>query len=111
MIQINVVMVALTISMHFQQFEDLKFRIFSGVAYTRTKLGGIVPILLENPESCPDFEDQLSRANGQRNIVLLNFICHNISHKMNKPFNLGCVRLTLFRNRNIHNTNFVQSYY
>ena len=29
MIQINVVMVGLTISMHFQQFEDLKFQFFS----------------------------------------------------------------------------------
>ena len=56
-------MVRLTISMHFQQFEDLKFRIFSGRACPlppkktpcrvskRPELGGIVPILLENPES------------------------------------------------------------
>ena len=34
----------------------------------------------------PDFEDQLSQASKQRNMLLLN--CHNISHKMNKTFNL-----------------------
>ena len=34
----------------------------------------------------PDFEDQLSQANEQRNILLLN--CHNFCHKMNKTFNL-----------------------
>ena len=34
----------------------------------------------------PDFEDQLSQANEQRNIFLLNY--HNICHKMNKQFNL-----------------------
>ena len=43
----------------------------------------IVSILLENPESRPDFEDQLEPANEQRNTFLLN--CHNICRKMNKP--------------------------
>ena len=34
----NVVMVGLTISMHFQQFEKLKFQIFSGGAHPRAPL-------------------------------------------------------------------------
>ena len=34
----------------------------------------------------PDFEDEPSQANEQRNIILLNY--HNSCHKMNKPFNL-----------------------
>ena len=55
-------MVGLTISMYFQQFEDLKFLIFPGEhapgppknpckVSNRPELGGIVPISLENPES------------------------------------------------------------
>ena len=57
-------MVRLTISVHFQQFEDLEFLIFSGEASPATpppkktpctlskrpELGGIVSILLESPE-------------------------------------------------------------
>ena len=77
-------MVRLTISVQFQQFEDLKFRIFSGRTCPptpppqknpcrvskRPELGGIVPILLENPESRLNF----SRNTG---IPILN----NSSHK------------------------------
>ena len=62
-------MVRLAISMHFQQFEDLNFRIFFWGnmppdplpppppkknpyrVSKRLELGGIVPILLENPDS------------------------------------------------------------
>ena len=58
MIQNNVVMIGLTNSMHFQQFEDFKFQFFSGGSCSRIPLmsirldlGEIVPILLENPES------------------------------------------------------------
>ena len=71
MIQNNMVMVGLTISMHFQQFEELKFLIFSGRACPRTPLnpsrvsngpdlGGIAMILLEtrlqSGHKYPDFE-------------------------------------------------------
>ena len=79
-------MVRLAISMHFQQFEDLKFRFFfSGGACPRTpsapqktpyrvskrpELGGIVPVLLENPESGLNFSRDTS-------IPILN----NSSHK------------------------------
>ena len=99
----NVVVVGLTISMHFQQFEDLKFLIFSRGACPRTSLKPMQSVQLsqirqECPEStwesriptwlqsgqseCPDFEDQFSQANEQRNILLLN--CHNICHKVKK---------------------------
>ena len=58
-------MVGLTISRHLQQFEDLEFLFFSGGALppdpppqknpclvsNRPELGGVVPILLKNPES------------------------------------------------------------
>ena len=55
-------MVGSTISMYFQQFEDLKFLFFPGEHVPEPpknpcevsncpELGGIVPILLENPES------------------------------------------------------------
>ena len=55
-------MVGLTISMHFQQFENLKFLFFPGEyvpgppkipcsVSNRPEFGGIVPILLENPDS------------------------------------------------------------
>ena len=55
-------MVGLTISMHFQQFENLKFLFFPGEyvlgptknpcnVSNRPELGRIVPILLENPDS------------------------------------------------------------
>ena len=65
-------MVGLIITVHFQQFENLKFLIFS-------------------PEgACPrtpdQFEEQLSQANEQRNIFLLNY--HNICHEISKPLNL-----------------------
>ena len=53
-------MVGLTISMHFQQFEELKFLIYSGGACPRPDLGEIVPILLENPESRLDFSRNTS---------------------------------------------------
>ena len=68
-------MVRLTILMYFQQFEELKFRIFSGGACSppppphkknpcrvskRPELGGIVPILLENPESRLNFSRDTS---------------------------------------------------
>ena len=36
MLQNNVVMVGLTVSMHFQQFEDFKFQKFCGKAWPRT---------------------------------------------------------------------------
>ena len=75
-------MVRLTIiSMHFQQFEDLKFQIFYGEACPGTpqnpcrvskhcELGGIVSNLLENPESRLNFSRETS-------IPILN----NSSHK------------------------------
>ena len=74
-------MVGLTISMHFQQFEDLKFIFFLEDhapgpprnpcrVSNRPKLGGIVPILLENPEYRLDFSRDTS-------IPILK----NISHK------------------------------
>ena len=58
----NVVMVGLSISMHFQQFENLKFLFFPGEhvpgppkipwrVSNYPEVGGIVPILLENPGS------------------------------------------------------------
>ena len=82
-------MVGLTISTHFQQFEELKFLNFSGGACPRTpknpsrvsnrpELGENVSILLGNFESqlksgheYPDFEEQLSQANEQRNIFFV----------------------------------------
>ena len=95
-------MVGLTISLHFHQFENFKFLFFPGEhapgplknpcrVSNRPDLGGIVPILLENPDSTsvgthPNFGEQLSQANEQRNIFLLNY--HNICHKINKPPNL-----------------------
>ena len=74
-------MVRLRILMHFQQFEDLKFQIFSREACPgtpqnpcrvskRRELGGIVSILLENPKSRPNFSRETS-------IPILN----NSSHK------------------------------
>ena len=65
--KVRLMMVGLTISMHFQQFEDLKVQLFPGGPCSRiplktlaessicSDLGGIVPILLENPESRFDF--------------------------------------------------------
>ena len=99
-------MVGLAISMHFQQFEYLKFLFFPGEhapgpppkscrVSNRPELSRMIPILLENPESrlnfsqdtkYPNFEEQLSQANEQRNIFLL--IYHKICHKINKPLNL-----------------------
>ena len=100
----NVVMLGLTIWMHFQQFEDLKFLFFSGGASPRTSLKPLqsvqlpsqirrdcpdsswesrVPTRLQSGHSeYPDFKNQLSPANEQRKIFLLNY--HNICHKMNK---------------------------
>ena len=96
-------MVGLIISVHFQQFENLKFLIFSRKEHApgppkspsrvanRPELGG----LLENPESRLDFSRNTSililkntslQANEQRNIFLLNY--HNICHEINKPVNL-----------------------
>ena len=103
MIQNNVVMVGLTISMHFQQFEELNFIYFFRGSmpldllkplqrvqpsqfgrdcpdFTRESL---IPTRLQTVHEYPDFEDQLSQANQQRNRFLLNY--HNICHKMNKP--------------------------
>ena len=96
-------MVGLTISMHFQQFENLKFLFFPGEYVpgppknpcsvpNRPELGGIVPIYLRIPtrlqsgHEYPNFGEQLSQANEQRNIFLLNY--HKICHKINKPLNL-----------------------
>ena len=91
--------VGLTISLHFQQFEDLKFLIFSGWACPRVQLFQIkqdcsystwesrIPTRFQSGYGeYPDFEDQLSQANEQRNVFLLNY--HNICQKMNKTFNL-----------------------
>ena len=89
----NMVMVGLTILMHFQQFEDFKFLFFPGEhapappynpcrVSNCPKLGRIVPILLKNPKNAtrllsghkyPNGEDQLSQANERRNIFLLNY--------------------------------------
>ena len=80
----NVVVVGLTIWMHFQQFEDLKFLIFD----LPKTLGSVQLSLItrERPDSswesrirldpsrghgeCPDFEDQLSQANKY---IFLNY--------------------------------------
>ena len=70
-------MVELTISMHFLQFEDLKFLIF---------LESRIPTGLQSEHEYPDFEEQLSQANEQRNIFLFNY--HKICHKINKLLNL-----------------------
>ena len=104
----NVVLVELTISMYFQQFEDLKFLIFSRGACPRTSLKPMQSVQLsqirqECPDSTwepriptqlqsgqgeyPDFEDQLSQACKQRNI-LLSVNCHTICDKMKKTLNL-----------------------
>ena len=101
--KINVVVVGLT----FQQFEDLKFLIFSEGKCSRTSLKPLqnvqlsrfrrdcldstwesrIPARLQSGHGeYPDFEDQSSQANEQTNIFLLNY--HNICYKMNKPFNL-----------------------
>ena len=86
----NVMVVGLTISMHFQQFEDLKFLIFLGEhALKATQSVQLSQIRQDCPDSTwesriltrlqsghreyPDFEDQLSQANEQRNIFLLNY--------------------------------------
>ena len=52
-----VAMVKLTIQMHFQQFDDFKFLIFCRESRVSncSGLGGMVPILVENPESRLDF--------------------------------------------------------
>ena len=88
MIQNNVVMVGLTFSVHFQQFEDVKFLFFCEGACPRTpqKLlqcptvpikAGLsrfylrIPTLLQSRHEYPDFENQLSQANEQRNIFLV----------------------------------------
>ena len=104
--KINAVVLGLTIWMHFQPFEDLKCLIFSEGACPRTSLKPLqCPTLPKmtglsrfySRIQCLDstavrtrrvslFEDQLSPANEQKNIFLLNY--HNICHKMNKPFNL-----------------------
>ena len=75
-------MVGLTILMHFQQFENLKFLNFFPGEHApgppkspcrvskHPELGGIVPILLENPESRLNFSRDMS-------IPILN----NSSHK------------------------------
>ena len=95
-------MVGLTISMHFQQFEDLKVQLFS----RRTMLPdppknpcrvvhlfrfrrdcpdfareSRIPIRFQSGHEYPDFEDS-----EQRNLFLLNY--HNSCHKMNKLLNL-----------------------
>ena len=61
------VMVGLTILMLFQQFEELKFLFFflgsmppDPVKPFRPDLGGIVPILLDNPESLLSFSRDMS---------------------------------------------------
>ena len=45
-----------------------------------------IPTWLQSEHGYPDFEEQLSQANEQRNIFLLNY--HNICHEINKPLNL-----------------------
>ena len=106
MIQNNVVMVGLSIAVHFQQFEDLKFKFFSGGPYPRIPLKPLQSVhpfqfrrdcpdfawnsrfstRLQSRHEYPDFEDQLSQTNEQRNTFLLNY--HNICYKMKKPLNL-----------------------
>ena len=98
----------MTIWIHFQQFEDLNFLFISGGACPRTSLKPLQSVQLAVPNYAglsrfflripnfdstqsahskyPNFEDQLSHANDQRNIYILNY--HNICHKMNKPFDL-----------------------
>ena len=67
-------MVGLKISMHFQQFKDLKFLFLPGEhapgapkhpcrVSNRPELGGIVPFLLENPKSRLDFSRDTSIPN------------------------------------------------
>ena len=91
--------------MHFQLFEDLKGLILPGelvpdlpktfaecptapnlARLSRFYLRTRIPTRLQSGHEYPDFEDQLSQANEQRNIFLLNY--HNICHKKNKLFNL-----------------------
>ena len=102
MIQNNVVMVGLTISVHFQQFEDMKFLIFflgnplkllQSVQSSEFRRNcpdftceSRIPTWLQLGHEYPDFEDQLSQTNEQRIIFLLSY--QNICHKMNKPLNL-----------------------
>ena len=94
----DVIVVGLTIWMHFQQFEDLNFLIFTGEhapvppknpcrVSNYLKISGIVPILLENPESRLNFSRNTAsipilkisshKPTRQRNIFLLNY--HNMS--------------------------------
>ena len=104
----NVVMVGLTISMHFQLFEDLKFRFFFPEEHVppgppknpcsvsnRPEWGGIVPILLKNPKSRLDFSRDTSipilknssdKPTSREIDFLLNY--HKICDKINKPLNL-----------------------
>ena len=84
-------MVGLTISMHIQQYEELKFLNFSGGACPRTlqkpkqsvQPSRIrwecldftrkfrIPTRLKSGLEHPDFEEQLSQANKQRNIFFV----------------------------------------
>ena len=102
----NVVVVGLAIWMHFQQLEDLKFLFFWGnmtpdlpktLAHAEClpvpNSAALSRFFLRIPTRLhswhgenPNFEDQLSQANEQRNIFLLNH--RNICHKMKKTFNL-----------------------
>ena len=95
-------MVVLTISMHFQQFEDLKFLFFFRGSMPpdppkplqSTQPSQIrrdcldftwesrIPTRPKSEHEYPNFEEQLSHANEQGNIMfLLNY--HKICHKIN----------------------------
>ena len=79
-------MVGLIISVHFQQFENLKFLIFSGRACPRISQKpkqssqpsrirqftweSRIPTWLQSEHEYPDFEEQLSQANEQRHIFV-----------------------------------------
>ena len=98
----NVVVVELTNSMNFQQFENYKFLSFSRGARPRTPLKPLqrvqssrirrdcpdftweprIPTRLQPGQEYPHCVHRLSQANGQRNAFLLSY--RNICYKMNK---------------------------
>ena len=102
----NVVMVGLTISMHFRQLEDLKFLFFPEEHAPRTPQKPLqsvqpsriwrhcpnftwesrIPTRLQSGHEYPNFEERLSQAHEQRIIFLLNY--HKICLKINKLLNL-----------------------
>ena len=93
MIQNNVMMVGLTISMHFQQFEGLKFQFFprgeplQSVQTVLFKFKWDCPKLswFQSGHKFPDFGDQLSQANEQRNCHIFVKSCPIIMFVIRYP--------------------------